>query len=264
MSDEVGNYDLILITDISVNEQVAGGLNALHEQQLIDVKLLDHHETAEWLNKYEWAEVYFKHQNGLNTAGASMVLEYLFASNELDPMGDGISQLTELVEKIRRYDTWDWANIYDDQDAKKLNDLFWLYGRDRFFKKAYNRLLGNGFWFTGEDEMILELEQERINRKINKSLKQLTIKNVGRYNIGVVFAEDYQNDIAHQIHHEHPQLDLVAVISMGSRKISYRTQRDDINVGDFAKYFGGGGRPQTAGSQINDNSFDAVINILLG
>lgn len=261
-SDEIVNYDVILITDISVNQSVADALNLVHSQKSIQVVLLDHHESAIWLNKYEWAEVYTKHANGTNTAGVSMLLEYLFSANELDPEGEDISELLSFVEKIRRYDTWDWTTIHNDHIPKQLNDLFWLYGRDRFFKKAFNQLLQTGFRFTDIDYMLLEIEQERINHKINKALKQLTIQNVGRYNVGVVFAEDYQNDIAHAIHDEHPQLDLVAVVNMSSRKVSYRTQREDIDVNEFAQYFGGGGRPQTAGSQIHSEKQNFILDVI--
>src|SRR5574340_1199463 len=49
--------DLILITDISVNEDVAERLEFIHHWGGVKIKLIDHHGTATWLNKYKWAEV---------------------------------------------------------------------------------------------------------------------------------------------------------------------------------------------------------------
>lgn len=253
------NFDKIFITDISVNVDTAHMIDHIEDMNVDEkVRLLDHHETANWLDQLPWATVIQKHsKNNLNTSGTSMLMDYLHDEGyEINP------NLLHFVEDVRRYDTWDWANIYHDEEPKKLNDLFWLLGRERFVKKFRYHLLIFGYFLTEQDTTLLEIEQERINRKVAKALKQLTIKNVGRYNIGVVFAEDYQNEVAHQIHAEHPQLDLVAVVNMSSRKVSYRTDREDIDVGKFAQYYGGGGRPQTAGSQIDDAHFDAIMSFI--
>jgi nanoRNase/pAp phosphatase (c-di-AMP/oligoRNAs hydrolase) len=38
---------------------------------------------------------------------------------------------------------------------------------------------------------------------------------------------------------------------IGNKTISYRTVKDNVNCGDIAKLFGGGGHPKASGSQIS-------------
>ena len=50
------------------------------------------------------------------------------------------------------------------------------------------------------------------------------------------------------------------MIDMGSHTVSYRSIKDDINLGkDIASKFGGGGHPKSAGSIF---SKDIVMNIV--
>lgn len=48
-------YDLILVTDISVNKDIAEKINEI--QSTSTWVLIDHHATAKWLNIYKWAIV---------------------------------------------------------------------------------------------------------------------------------------------------------------------------------------------------------------
>ena len=262
LNQPLGEYDLVLITDISVDKHVAERIDFIHKISSLNFVLLDHHETAEWLNQYDWAQVYFQHETGENTAGASMLLVWLaekgpFTLNQVVAWEEGF------VEKVRRYDTWDWANIYNDPEPKQLNDLFWIYGRDRFIDMVLDTMDSHGkFFFSEVDNFILQLKQEEIDRYIEKCSKKLTVKPVGRYNVGVVFAEMHINDVAHALHKQHPELDLIAVINMNSRKVSYRTEREDIDVSHFARYFGGGGRRATAGSQISDEKLGYILEMI--
>lgn len=253
-SDELSNYYMIMITDISVNEEVALLLDEMNQR--MGVQLLDHHETAEWLNKYEWANVMSVDEKGVNTCGTSML------ANTYDIGSFDAAKLNEFVELVRRYDTWDWANIHNDKSAKMLNDLFWFYGRDRFVQKYMISLTDSNLFFDSQDLTILQVEEERIERYIKKMEKQLTIRHVGRYNVGVVFGDQYMSEVCHALHDKNPELDLVAMVNMSSGKVSYRTNRDDVNVGEFAKYFGGGGRQATAGSEINDTNRNDILDKL--
>ena len=61
----------------------------------------------------------------------------------------------------------------------------------------------------------------------------------------------------------HPEIDYVAMIDMGSKTVSYRTVKDDIDLGkDVAQLFGGGGHPKTAGSEFSvDVQFKTIEKI---
>ena len=50
----------------------------------------------------------------------------------------------------------------------------------------------------------------------------------------------------------HPEIDMVMMIDMGHMSVSYRTVKDDVNVGEIAIALGGGGHPKAAGSGFAD------------
>jgi oligoribonuclease NrnB/cAMP/cGMP phosphodiesterase (DHH superfamily) len=65
---------------------------------------------------------------------------------------------------------------------------------------------------------------------------------------GVVFAEKYFSELGNRLCQMHPEIDFVAMIYM-SGTVSYRTVKDDIDIGkDVAKLFGGGGHAKAAGA----------------
>ena len=58
----------------------------------------------------------------------------------------------------------------------------------------------------------------------------------------------------------HPEIDFSVMIDITSHTVSYRSIKDDIDLGkDIASKFGGGGHPKSAGSIF---SKDIVINIV--
>lgn len=137
INSESQDYDMIFITDISVNENVAKEI----EEHISDkTVLIDHHPTAKWLNKYKWATVeefeisIHPNEDYVKASGTSLFYDYLWENYGLNN-----ELLFELVEKIRRYDTWEWATKYNDTHAKQLNDLLCIVGRDNFV----NRFVSN-------------------------------------------------------------------------------------------------------------------------
>lgn len=237
-------YDLVLITDISVDEYVAKEIDEYIGHK---TKLIDHHATAEWLNKYKWANVNPLHEDNVKSSGTSMLFDYL---NQPDGLYD-------FVEKVRRYDTWEWSTKYNDEHAKQLNDLLYIVGREKFF----NRFVSNpSIELTDSEKLILDIEQDKINHYIGKKKKQVKEKNILGYKAGVVFAEQYSSQLGNELAKEYVELDFIAIINTSSQSISYRGIKDYIDLGkDVAKVFGGGGHPKAAGSQIDEKHLDNFI-----
>jgi nanoRNase/pAp phosphatase (c-di-AMP/oligoRNAs hydrolase) len=78
-----------------------------------------------------------------------------------------------------------------------------------------------------------------------------------------VFADKHFNEIGNRLCHRHPEIDFVAMINMGKCSISYRTIRDDINLGmEIAKKFGGGGHPKAAGSGFPTEFKHSALSII--
>ena len=67
---------------------------------------------------------------------------------------------------------------------------------------------------------------------------------------GIVVADDYLSELGNELSERNPDLDFIAMIA-GLSTVSYRTVKRDIDLGnEVAIYYGGGGHPQSAGSQI--------------
>ena len=59
-------------------------------------------------------------------------------------------------------------------------------------------------------------------------------------------------------------MDFIVIINP-SVSVSYRTVKDNINLGkDIASVYGGGGHPKAAGSPISDDIREQIINMMFG
>lgn len=268
-------YDIVFITDISVNDHVA----ELIENFVPDkVRLLDHHQTALWLNDvYEWSYVETENEKVGIQSGTTLLFEHLLSYHDTFRNENGsyvkfMDALRVFVEKVRRYDSWDWKNIYNDNEARSLNQLFYLLGRESFADKYVNKFLNNdlfvvekGFWtdmFDESDKAILNVDNAKRYAYINKKNKQMFKANLLKYNTGVVFAEQYISELGNELAEMNPDLDFITIIDMGNKKVSYRTVKD-INLGqDIAGKFGGGGHPRASGSQFNENILKLTYTLI--
>lgn len=270
LSAERIEHDKVFITDISVDEKTAELINEKHKVKPGVFYLLDHHETAEWLNEYEWANVQLIHSmDQSNTSGTSLFYRWLLSNiNSLDLGELNARKLfnydtAKFVETIRRYDTWDWYNIYLDAYPKRVNDLFYLYGRDRFIEKTLQSFMKNrSFTLTDEDVFVLTIEKQRIDRHIDLAIKHAKIINIGEYKAAVTFGNAYNSEICHALLDAYDDVDLAAMVNLTKGTISFRTDRKNVDVGKVAKHFGGGGRAQTSGCQISDEKIEEILNII--
>jgi uncharacterized protein len=253
------NYDLILITDISVNEKVAKLLDILFEEEKIkDLALLDHHKTALFLNDYEWAEVRLYHPIFPNIAesGTSLLYSYLqTAWNASYSIRDFV-----FVEMVRKYDTWEWQTKYNDIIPKRLNDLFLIYRGERFVKHIshyLNRVIDEIFGET--ENLLLDLEQERIDDYVKSKSKGARLVHVDKYKVLVVGADKYHSELGNRLAQKFPEADLVAIIDINQKKMSFRTIKEGIDLSEFAKRYGGGGHAKSSGAPLNDSAIELFL-----
>ena len=167
-SEEYKNYACTYITDISVNEEIAKLIDDRINTTGVKFVLLDHHPTALELNKYKWAEVKIENDEE-KTSGTRMLYDELSeAVNILNDENYLHSEcLFDLVESVRKYDTWLWKEKYNDVKPKQLNDLFFLLGNERFTDKIIKSIKLGTFKvkdFIEDNHLLLELQQEKIDK----------------------------------------------------------------------------------------------------
>lgn len=131
----------LFITDLSVNEENEKRLEEFY-QTGGKVQLLDHHKTALHFNEYEWGHVVVEDNEGSLASGTSLFYEYLI-ENELIQTSNAVD---EFVELVRQYDTWEWEKN-NNQEAHRLNALFFLISIDEFEEKMVNRLQNSDHFF---------------------------------------------------------------------------------------------------------------------
>ena len=250
-NEEYLKYDYVYITDISVDEEVAELINNTHPEEfnkgfnLCEMfTLIDHHKTALHLEKYWWCTVKTKNKKG-KTSGTSLFCEHLISLHAYD-----LTPLESFVELVRRYDTWEWKDVYNDKTALSLNNLMYLYGTDRFVEDTLKKFDKDGeFSFSQTDLLLLELEKNRKKKYFDKKRYETYSIPLLSYNAGVVFAEQYISELGNYLAETFPSYDFIVIIN--GNTISYRGIKDHIDLGAIAKQFGGGGHPKAAGSRID-------------
>ena len=248
-------YDKLFITDISVNKEIADKLLSISDK----VILLDHHKTALWLNEYPYALVQVEDESIGKMCGAYLFYEYLKKNHK---EFDDTPALKLFIDYVRMYDTWEWKEKYDNIIPKRLNDLMYIDGPNEFIDKMVYRLGNNLFIFDDTDLMKLQIEQTYINSYITQKNETLMVNDnlFPGYTVGIIFADKYISELGNKLCELHPELDFVVLINMSTLAVSYRTVKDDLDLSDIAKGFGGGGHPKASGSRFDASIVNDILN----
>jgi uncharacterized protein len=244
----------LFITDLSVNEENEKRLEEFY-QTGGKVQLLDHHKTALHFNEYEWGHVIVEDNERNLASGTSLFYEYLI-ENELIQTSNAV---TEFVELVRHYDTWEWEKN-NNQEAHRLNALFFLISIDEFEEKMVNRLQNNDHFFFDEfEEKILDMEEDKVERYIRRKRRELVQTSIGDYLAGIVYAESYHSELGNELGKEYPHLDYIAMLNMGGKRISLRTINDHVDVSEVAAHYGGGGHAKAAGCSLTNEAYNQFV-----
>jgi oligoribonuclease NrnB/cAMP/cGMP phosphodiesterase (DHH superfamily) len=265
IGSEKNKYDIIFITDISVNNDVATIIDYYKDEKYYPkTVLLDHHPTALELNKYDWAKVEAMLNDKEKTSGTRMFYDWLLNSNilKIAISDDILKNVKDFVEIVRKYDVWQWK-AENDLIPKQWNDLFYIMGRNEFIESIIYRLkMYNIFGFCDFDLKLLKYKQRDIDSYIESKNKQIIVKNILGHKAGIIFGEQYCSELGNKLCELHPELDFIVIIDMSSA-ISYRSIGDKLDLGnDVAKVYGGGGHMNAAGNPINNDIRNKVLSLL--
>lgn len=99
----------------------------------------------------------------------------------------------------------------------------------------------------------MDQKQKDIDRYIAEKEKQLrvAIDQFGK-TFGYVFAERYFSELGNRLCKLRPEIEYVAMIDISKGTVSYRSVKEDIDLGgEIAHSLGGGGHKKSAGSTFN-------------
>lgn len=259
-------YDAIIVCDISCNTHDAAVIDRCTTKP--DLLLFDHHRTAKLLNGYSWAVVseiatsdssrmsYYSDVETLAplSSATALLYDYIQFYGLDETRFIDTDKLRLLVHMISAWDTWEWHDVFgDDESYKNLNSLFHIWGAERFERKMCERVRNaNLSIFTAEDKEWLDVERDRVNEHleyIKTAINTGTITAGGKvYTAAFCFTDKYLSDTFICMRTEYPDLDLY-IINYG-RGMSVRSVKPEISTADFVKAYGGGGHPGAGGFSI--------------
>lgn len=253
------DYDIMFITDISVNDEDVFKL--IDEFNLTrEAVLLDHHATALSLNQFDWATVAVKDASGKPTCGTELLYRWLKMTQ--------LIMLSRPADDFVRYVTG-WDTFLWKTDEKKyclsdsLNLLLKKYSKQDFVDKMSYRLANlynEPFTLDYEDGAFVESKQFERDTYIQNAMSvayQTTAKD-GRP-IGILFSsmKEFDSMLGNKYCEAHPEIDYCLIINIATGYVSLRTCKD-IHVGNIAKQHGGGGHDKAAGYIVKYNVEDIL------
>lgn len=258
-----GKYDKVFITDISINDDLAGVID--RHVMSRSWSLFDHHQTALGLNKYDWCNVLIEaaDESGLKTCGTELFGVYLLMQGMFNRYSNTVvNNILQFISVVRDYDTWRWTTMGDDgMNSKYTNNLLDIYGRDRFIEVMSARIYTGFPSITPEEDLLLEQRKVEIDRYVIQKKEQLIrARDTYGHLYAYVFAERFFSELGNRLCQMTPELDYVVIIDISNGKISYRTIRDDLNLGtEIAHAYGGGGHAKAAGSTFDREYISGLI-----
>lgn len=269
-------YDFTYITDISVCGMLASRIDIKYDGDP-DVRLFDHHKTAEYLNAFDWCfvseyihAVELIDKEHIKTCGTELFFRHLIEAGHIHTS----RAMDKFVEVVRDYDTWRWKSLptYEGRYIKEFNDLLYILGRDEFIERAVKRLKGYKYPTQPDkkDRELLDRRQDEIDSYVDKKAKELQVRYVNEFaeedpkKYGIVFADRFVSELGNRLCETFNGLDYVAIVDPGSRKVSLRSIKEDVDVGVIAKEHGGGGHKSAAGYYFEWEMQTIMIDAAMG
>lgn len=247
-------YSTIIMTDCSPESDELIALINDFVNKGNDFILLDHHKSALELNKYPWSRVKVE-TNGFKHSGTELIYSYF------KELGADVSNLSEFVELVRCYDTWDWFDkeVYT---AEKLNKLYWFLGLEEFMEDIANKINTKSPLFNMNDAIILKVIEKLDNEYINERKKMFKVINYEGQKVAVLFTDRCISQLGNIICRENDGIDFCCLIDLNRNKCSMRSLEGKTDVSLIAKKRNGGGHAQASGFTIDSKLREELLKNL--
>lgn len=268
---EAHTYDAFYITDLSMKEaktaEAVDKFTAEHPH--IDIRLLDHHKTASWLNSHAWADVVVKNQKGEPESGTSLCYQYVcdVLAPRFEDADDNVDEegrkrwvylnhvnAKAFADIVTSYDTWEWQNNPDNphkEMARDFNQLFYLIGGQVFAKRMMMKDLSIAM--EGHEKLLLEVDSRQRDAYIAKKMNYARLCELPDGNVfAFIYAEREKNDIADAVFEKFEKEKPLFMVLRDGEKLSFRTRGSDFDVSALAQNFNGGGHRAAAGGSLQN------------
>lgn len=239
-------YDLIIVTDVSINKGTVANLNRVQESTNGKTKVLyyNHQECNLEYTKHPWAIIETE-CDGVKQDSASIFYRNLINNYSLEED----VWLSNLVEKSRRYTKWEWKDL-DDTEPNSLSMLCHDTGHEFFVKKLIKKHIVNSDLLDEEDmDKLNYLEDKYQSYKTNK-INEVILWKVDNFRTAFVLAEQYIDRLGFDIALHYKNLDSVIIIN-SLTKLNIRAANNKlVDVTDIAKVFGGNGEKKASGASV--------------
>lgn len=254
----IDRYDHIYITDLCVSPSIAHFIDK-EENLKARFTVLDHHHSRIGMNAYSFITVLDVDDHLQKQSGTSLYYQYLNNKFNHDTLKKDV--VKKMVELTRQLDTWDFKDE-DCKEAMGLGRLLSIYGRDYFIDYYYRYILENDYFlFDERQKYLLEVEEIRIKNYAERKKGEIIDAFIKNYHVGIVFAESSISMVGNMLAEEYRDVyDFIILINI-SRGISYRGCKN-IDLGDFAKIYGGGGHLNASGSPIPCKLKEMILSFI--
>ena len=252
------SYDEIYITDLTLDEETCDLIMSTGYSD--NFFSFDHHALNLIANNYPFGTAISTNDQGVNECATSLFFKFL--KNKYPDVFNNPA-IEEYTELVRLSDTWDWAKT-NNLDANKLSDLLNILGREEYIE-TYTKFFKENtqFKFTESQLYLLDVEQKRIQRYMEESEKTMFHANLCGHPCGIVFAEQHRSLLGNYLAEKYSYcLDFVVLINM-QQGISFRCNKNNVNVGSIATIYGGGGHVKASGAPMDNSLKREVIKLIM-
>lgn len=251
-------YDEIFVTDLTLDEKTCEMIMNTGVSEKFHS--FDHHAMNLISNNYPFGVAISKDENGVNQCATSLFYQYLL---NLYPEIFDTPAFKTYTELVRLSDTWDWAKE-NNLDANKLSDLLSILGREEYIETYVDFLKNNKeFYFLDKHKYLLEVEEKRIKRYLEETERTMFHATLCGRPCGIVFAEQHRSLLGNYLAEKYAYcIDFVVMINL-QQGLSFRCNKDNVNVGEIAAVFGGGGHVKASGAPMDNSLKREVLKLIL-
>lgn len=251
------SYEKIFIVDLNISESMASKIDA-NEELKKKIKIFDHHKSNLHLNQFSFIEV-IDEKDGHKECGTTLFYKYLKESIN-NPILEN-NCLKTMIEYVRQTDTYDFVDEVEKQISFQFASLYGIYGREKYIEHIYQVILENDEFSFSEIELtLIQLEEDRINKYIEEKLKHVKLAKINDISVGIVFAEQNRSSLGHTMT-EKFNIDIAIVIDV-DRSVSYRADKETVDIAVLAVPCGGGGHKHAGGSPLPLNLQEKICEII--